>query len=175
MGFKGLNPEVAIEFVFIGSKFGVPDPPEVPDPDVPGGALFDGPPVIWLELLPCDVLADPLFGCDDPKFPLPWPVEAPLALPKDDAEFVAVPNEDAGFVPEADVPLPVEVDEPPDDPPAGALPALAPPNAPPVGVFWEACMFIPLAKDGAEPPVPGPEFAALGSYFAPVLTTLLGS
>lgn len=61
IGFKGLKPEVAMEFVAIGSKFGVPvPPPEVPVPDVPGGALLDGPPVIGLIPPLWDGLPDPL-------------------------------------------------------------------------------------------------------------------
>lgn len=101
---------------------------------------------------------------------LPKELAEPDALPKDDDGFEELPNDAAG--------LDIDEDPPPAevlcDPPEEAPPPVGLPNIPPDGMFWEAFKPIPFAKDGEEPPVPGPEFAALGSYLAPVFITLFG-
>lgn len=87
---------------------------------------------------------------DDPDVALPNPVAPPDELPEE-----LLPN------PEADDPV-VEL----------PLDVLFEPMS---GICCEAFKPIPLANDGAAPPPPNPEFAALGSYLAPVLMTLSGS
>lgn len=180
IGLRGLNPSVAIELAAIGSY---------PAPVLPLPPLEEDVDPLPLDVpLPLPEVPEGLPNVDEPEVDeedeeLPKLDEPEPALPVEDPKeddgddpVDELPNEEEGE-PEGALPNPdadPEELDPDGEEPDVELPldVLLDPIS---GICWDAFIPIPLAKEGAAPPPPNPELAALGSYLAPVLMELLGS